>query len=69
MDLVAPHYLLELGPAIRPANAVPTGPGIPRANRVWCMLDLLLTSASVTDAQKETKRRLGEGARDVDGES
>jgi hypothetical protein len=30
------------------------------------MLDLLLTSASVTDAQKETRRRLGEGARDVE---
>lgn len=64
-ELVAPHYLLELGPEIRPAEPVPTGPGIPRANRVWCMLDLLLTSASVTDAQKETRRRLGEGARDV----
>jgi len=67
-ELVPPHYLLELGPEIRPANPVPTGPGIPRANRVWCMLDLLLTSATVTDAHKDTKRRLGEGAREIEVE-
>jgi len=60
-ELVPPHYLLELGPEIRPSSPVPTGPGIPRANRVWCMLDLLLTSVTVTAAQKETKRRLAEG--------
>lgn len=65
-DLVPPPYLLELGPEIRPAQSVPTGPGIPRANRVWCILDLLLTSATVTDARKDTKRRLGEGAREIE---
>lgn len=67
-DVVPPHYLLELGPAIRPSQPVPTGPGIPRANRVWCMLDLLLTSASITEARKETKRRLGDGAREIEAQ-
>lgn len=68
VDMVAPHYLLRLGPDIRPSHPVPTGPGIPRANRVWCMLDLLLTSASITEARQETKRRLQEAALDEEDE-
>ena len=30
--------------------------------RVWCMIDTLLTSETITDALAETKRRLGESA-------
>jgi hypothetical protein len=59
---VEPHYLFRLGPPIKPPHAVPNGPIIRQAMRVWCMLDLLLTSATITDALRETKRRLGDGA-------
>ena len=65
---VEPHYLFRLGPAIRPPHEVRNGPSIRQANRVWCMLDLLLTSATITDALKETKRRLGDAAGDIEGE-
>lgn len=65
---VEPHYLFRLGPPIRPPHEVKNGPSIRQANRVWCMFDLLLTSATITDALKETKRRLGDAARDVEDE-
>lgn len=68
VELVAPHYALHLGPDIRPPTPIPTGPGIPRANRVWCMLDLLLTSASITEARQETRRRLQDTAGDEGGD-
>jgi hypothetical protein len=58
---VEPHYLFRLGPPIKPPHAVPNGPSVRQASRVWCMLDLLLTSATITDALRETKRRLGDG--------
>ncbi len=32
--------------------------------RVWCMIDTLLTSATITDALVETKRRLEQNADD-----
>lgn len=63
-----PHYLFRLGPPIVPAHEVKNGPSIRQANRVWCMLDLLLTSATITDALKETKRRLGDAAGDIEDE-
>ena len=65
---VEPHYLFRLGPPIEPAREVRNGPRIRQANRVWCMLDLLLTSATITDALNETKRRLGDAAGDVDND-
>lgn len=55
-----PHYCLTLGPAIRPPHIVRAGPSVRYAARVWCMLDTLLTSASITDALRETKRRLAD---------
>jgi hypothetical protein len=59
-DKVVPlHYLLFLGPAIRPTRAVPSGNKIVRAIRVWSMIDLLLTAATISEARDETKRRLG----------
>lgn len=63
---IAPHYCLKLGPAIRPPKTVKAGPKIVRSMRVWCMLDTLLTSETITDALAETKRRLGADAPQAD---
>jgi hypothetical protein len=52
-----PHYLLTLGPAIRPLHEVKNGPRVTMSNRVWCMLDTLLTSATISDALTETEKR------------
>lgn len=57
--LIAPHYLLSLGPAIRPPHEVKAGVKIVRAMRVWCMIDLLLSCSTITEARDATKRRLG----------
>lgn len=65
---IEPHYLFRLGPPMKPEHEVKNGPSIRQANRVWCMLDLLLTSPTITDALKETKRRLGDAAGDVEDE-
>lgn len=54
----APHYLLTLGPAIRPPHEVKNGPRITMSNRCWCMLDTLLTSPTISDALTETERRV-----------
>lgn len=43
------------------------GPKIVRSMRVWCMIDTLLTSKTITDAIAETKKRLGQDADDVEG--
>lgn len=53
-----PHYLFKLGPAIRPSRQVRLGPRIHRSARVWCMLDALLTSGTVSEALTLTKDRL-----------
>jgi|SRR5580700_608661 hypothetical protein len=51
------HYCVELGPAIRPPHKVPNGPRIHRNNRVWCFLDTLLTSKTISDALTATEER------------
>ncbi len=53
----SPFYLLELGPRIEPARQIRSGPRVIRNARVWCMLDALLTSDTVSDALTETERR------------
>ncbi len=53
----APTYCLRLGPPINPAQPVPYGPRVNRAARVWCMIDTLLTSNSISDALSESDRR------------
>lgn len=63
---VPPHYCLRLGPGMRPAKEVKNGPRIRMSMRVWCMIDTLLTSETITDAMLETKRRLGEEAPEAD---
>ncbi len=59
VDKVQPHFLLHLGPAIKPPHEVRTGDKIKRSARVWCMIDLLLTSKTITEARDLTKNRLG----------
>src|SRR5690606_2912614 len=63
---VPPHYCLRLGPARHPPKPVPNGPKIKRNRRVWCMIDTLLTSETITDARAETKRRLADDGDDAD---
>lgn len=52
-----PLYCLRLGPPTRPATEVRNGPRVNRAARVWCMIDTLLTSRTISDALTETERR------------
>ncbi|MGV3460250.1 MAG: hypothetical protein ACO1N9_07330 [Flavobacterium sp.] len=52
-----PHYLYELGPAIRPGHTVLNGSKIVRSMRVWAMLDLLLTCTTIADARDQSKKR------------
>lgn len=65
---IDPHYLLKLGPAIRPPKEVRTGDKIKRSMRVWAMLDLLLTCSTITEARDKTKERLGRDADEMKDE-
>jgi len=58
-DLVwdQPTFMLTLGPAIRPDHEVRTGSGIVRSGRVWVDIDLLLTSATITEAAERSRAR------------
>jgi len=51
------YFLYHLGPPIRPNHEVRTG-RIYRNGRVWCMLDALLTSRSISKARDITKKRM-----------
>ena len=51
-------YLFKLGPPIRPASEVRSGPRVRRSARVWCMLDALLTSPTISDALAVTSDRI-----------
>jgi len=51
------HYLFSLGPPIRPPREMRPGPSVQRNTRVWCMLDTLLTSDTITEAVKTTRER------------
>lgn len=53
----ANDFLYTLGPAIRPQRPVKTGK-LYRSGRVWAMLDLLLTSETISEARDKTKKRL-----------
>lgn len=53
---VGPHFVYELGSAIRPGKTVKTGNIYP-SGRVWCMLDTLLTSNTISEARDITKKR------------
>jgi hypothetical protein len=51
-----PHFLYKLGPPIRPSQEVKSGKVV-RAIRVWAMLDLLLTSKTISDARDASDKR------------
>jgi hypothetical protein len=53
------QFVYKLGPAIKPQNEVRTGKKIHQANRVWCMLDTLLTSKTISEAMDISKKRQG----------
>jgi hypothetical protein len=55
-----PPLLLTLGPPIRPRTEIRNGPSIMRAMRTWIDIDLLLTSATITEALKATRTRRSE---------
>lgn len=51
-----PHFLYRLGPAIHPGHEVRAGK-VFRSARVWAMLDLLLTSKTISEAHERSKKR------------
>jgi hypothetical protein len=55
--LWVPMFVYRLGPAIRPKKPVKTG-RIFRNGRVWCMLDTLLISKTISAARDLTRKRL-----------
>jgi len=58
-DMVEPHFLYFLGPPIVPLHEVKNGNVYP-SGRVWCALDTLLTSSSVSEARDITQQRMSE---------
>ncbi len=52
-----PHFIYTLGPAMKPNKEVKNGKSITRSLRVWAMLDLLLTSDTITEAWTLSKKR------------
>ncbi len=52
-----PHFVLTLGPAVRPSHEVRTGSGIFRSARVWVDIDLLLTATTISEAAEQSRRR------------
>jgi hypothetical protein len=55
-DEWGPSYLYRLGPGFAPAEEVRTG-NIYRNGRVWCMLDTLFTSKTISQARDLSKKR------------
>lgn len=53
-----PHFLYRLGQAIKPNRVVKNGSVWP-SGRVWCALDTLLTSESISQARDLTAKRRG----------
>ena len=52
-----PHFVLSLGPPIRPGHRVANGPGVVQASWAWADIDLLLTAESITEARDLSKQR------------
>ena len=53
---IDPHYLYHLGPPIVPPAPVPTG-NLYAPGHHWAHIDLLLTSATVSEARDKTQER------------
>ncbi|MCX6377063.1 MAG: hypothetical protein NTU88_13700 [Armatimonadetes bacterium] len=64
-DSWCPHYCFRLGPPIIPDPDVPSGPRVQQNSRVWCMIDTLLTSRTISDALTETEKRKRRSGRAV----
>ena len=54
-----PHFLYTLGPAFAPDKEVRTGKIYPNG-RVWCMLDTLFTSETISEARDVSKSRMAQ---------
>lgn len=52
-----PHYCLTLDDLIVPTHEIRAGKRIHMSNRCWCMIDVLLTSQTVSDALTKTELR------------
>lgn len=52
------HFVYTLGPAIKPNKTIKAGEKVRQAARVWAMLDLLLTSETITEAMELSKQRM-----------
>ena len=57
-DNWGPHYLYYLGPAFAPSKKVSTGNIYP-SGRVWCALDTLFPSDTISEARDKTNQRIG----------
>jgi len=55
-DRWGPHFLYTLGPVFRPTHEVPMCNIYPNG-RVWCMLDTLFTSKTISQARDLSKQR------------
>lgn len=55
----SPHFVYTLGDAIKPPNRVGVGK-IFKNGRVWCMLDTLLTSKTISKARDISAKRVKE---------
>lgn len=54
--LEVPHFVYNLGPAIKPPKEIRTG-NIFQSGRVWCHLDTLFTCSTISEARDLTKSR------------
>jgi len=54
-----PHFLYTLGDPIIPQKTVKTGKIYP-SGRVWCMIDTLLTSETISESRDTTQKRMKE---------
>jgi len=52
-----PHFVLTLGPPIRPPHRVANGRGVVRSSWAWADIDLLLTAESITEARELSRER------------
>ena len=52
-----PHFLYRLGKPILPNHEVKNGSQLVMANRVWCMLDTLLTCNTLWEAKELSEQR------------
>jgi hypothetical protein len=67
-ETIGPTFVYHLGQRFRPDHQVRTG-ALYRAARVWCLLDTLFTSQTISEAREETDRRISAATQAVSGNS